>query len=117
MADEKMILRLSALIDRRAFLRRVGAAALGAVAALVGTPGLALALYNVYCCHLCQPNSGSCSNCACTWCWMCTYNLTHDYSCCECHRDNDYCLSGCSNVPCSYAVYLGRSPIRSGAGM
>jgi hypothetical protein len=110
---DKLVILLAEAIDRRSFLRRAGATALGVVAALLGVPMVALAYYPYGCCNLCQPRSQSCSNCACTWCWTCIYG-SHQMQCCECHRDPDYCGSGCSNVICSY-VNVG-SVAAAGAG-
>jgi len=116
MADEELIRRLSELIDRRRFLRRVGGAALGVVAALVGAPGIASALYSAYCCNLCNPNSGQCSGCACTWCWYCPYGQ-YTYICCECHSSNVDCGENCNNVPCSYAKRTHFSPVGAPSSM
>ncbi len=111
MLSEATLLGFAGAIDRRRFLRRVGASALGAIGGLIGLPGLAHAYYDVYCCHLCNPNSGTCTGCACTWCWACTFD-THDYACCECHSDTSNCGAGCGiNTPCSYAYRTPYAPV------
>jgi hypothetical protein len=90
--------------DRRVFLRRLGITTLGVVAGGLGLASSAKALTDYKCCNLCQPVSGSCTNCSCgTWCWQCYYCQTGEYlNCCECYRS-----PGCGcDTACSYtSVY------------
>ncbi len=58
MSTEKLVENLGKQLDRRKFLRNVGAAILSALVALMGSPGSAAA-YTFGCCNLCLPPSGS----------------------------------------------------------
>ena len=97
---------LAEKLDRRSFLGRVSLGLVGGLLALIGLPKESNALVTYYCCTLCKNPSGSCSNCACTWCWTCLSTIGRTFNCCECHGDNSYCGSGCSNVTCSYATII-----------
>jgi len=105
MSSEKIIQRLAKAMDRRSFLGKAGASALGTLMALLGVSS-ASALYTYKCCHLCRSPSPSCNNCACVWCWICPHSDGKNYQCCECHTNTSYCDAGCSNVNCSWG-YLG----------
>lgn len=111
MSTEKFVEILGEQISRRKFLTKVGVGTLGALAALLGTALPAEAVVWWKCCGLCLPNSGSCSGCACTWCWQCgPYTDGKCYLCCECHSTTSYCGSGCSNVYCSFGRQLSNCP-------
>jgi len=88
MSSEKIIQRLAKAMDRRSFLGKAGAGALGTLMALLGFPQDVSAHYIHYkCCHICNSNSSSCGSCACTWCWRCCYN-GQNIRCCECYSYN-----------------------------
>jgi hypothetical protein len=109
----EIVHRLGDLMNRRAFLRRVAAAAAGAVGLLQGWSGFGVAdtLYPCACCWLCRPcNYFPCSGCACTWTWHCPDQSGTIWRCHECHGTNTYCGSGCLNVICSRAERTGLSP-------
>ncbi len=103
MSAEKLVEALGKRVDRRAFLVKVGKGVVGGLLGLMGLPQSAAAV-GWKCCTLCENNSGSCSGCACQWCWTCYYAPENKcYKCCECHTDTSYCGRGCGNVDCSWA--------------
>jgi hypothetical protein len=97
---EELADKVGETVDRRRFLRRLGLGTLGLAVTAVGLPQKARATYQYKCCNLCQPPSGSCSNCSCgTWCWLCCGNcLTGEkWRCCECYRlPRCDCATACS---------------------
>lgn len=116
---ERMIERLGGLTDRRKFLRRGGAAAVGAAAVLTGaTTHTARGSHyigqsSVHGCSLCQ-SAGSCSY-VCSWCWWghCHQNVggssRHQTQCCEGYSNFPGCTGGCtSSLNCSF--YGGQRP-------
>lgn len=110
---ERLVEGIGKQMDRRSFLSKLGKLGVGAVGVLLGvavTPQKASALYDEACCHLCNPPSTSCSGCSCSWCWTCA-DCTQGgtYRCCECHNPGGYCGSGCTNVICSSAKFVGPS--------
>jgi hypothetical protein len=110
LSSEELISRVGALLDRRAFLQKIGQSAVAAVMLLLGMAPATLATYTCLCCHLCQACSTSpCTPCACIWAWTCTSGGKL-YRCVECHGDTSYCGSGCSNVVCSQYVWIGDGP-------
>jgi len=109
MSTERLAEGLAKRLDRRKTLARIGAALAGGVGGIFGFTREAGALYYWRCCGLCQPNSGSCSGCACAWCWTCPWDGYY-VRCCECHSNTSYCDSSCRNVQCSFAYQIGQSP-------
>jgi hypothetical protein len=109
MSMEKIVRRIGESLDRRSFLGKLGFGLAASLLGLFTLPEKAQGLVSYACCTLCKSNSGSCSGCACTWCWTCgPWGPRGDYySCCECHGDSSYCGAGCSNVTCSYVRVLG----------
>lgn len=107
MSDPELLRRLSSLLDRREFLRRTSAAVFGVVMGLLGLPGQAAATYQ-YCCTLCFDPGGSCSGCACQWCWTCRDTPTgRYYRCCECYTQTYQACNGtCSHVKCSTVALI-----------
>ncbi|MBI5877941.1 MAG: twin-arginine translocation signal domain-containing protein [Chloroflexi bacterium] len=114
MAPEKLVEAIARQIDRRDFLKKLGAGTFGALLAFLGLSRPAFAV-DVACCHLCySPGSTTCNTCA--WCWNCWWDpaLGGDgwgYQCCECHSTNDGCPYGdCGNVDHSYYRRVGTMP-------
>jgi hypothetical protein len=109
----EIVHRLGDLMNRRAFLRRVAAAAAGAVGLLQGWSGFGVAdtLYPCACCWLCKPcNYFPCSGCTCSWTWHCLDQSGVVWRCQECHGTNAYCDSRCVDVICSRARRTGLAP-------
>jgi hypothetical protein len=103
---DSLLRNLAEKLDRRSFLGKVTLGLAGSLLALIGVPRESKALVSYYCCTLCESPSGSCSGCACTWCWRCLSTIGRTFNCCECHKDDSYCGSGCSNVTCSWAYIV-----------
>lgn len=81
MATEKLVEAIARQIDRRDFLKKLGASTVGALPAFLGLSRPASA-YNYACCHLCWPaGSNSCTTCA--WCWSCLHEDGWWYACCD----------------------------------
>jgi len=109
---ERMIERLGGLTDRRRFLRRGGAAAVGAAAVLTGTKATTASAHFIgtssdHGCDLCR-SPGSC-NYACSWCWWghCHTNVggssRHQTQCCEGYSNYPGCTGDCtSSLACSF---------------
>jgi hypothetical protein len=99
MSLEELADKIGETADRRRFLMKLGIGTLGIAATALGFPQSSRA-YAYQCCGLCQPPSGSCTNCSCgTWCWFCCGNcLTGErWRCCECYRSPGCgCDSACS---------------------
>ncbi len=111
MATEKFVEAIARQINRRDFLKKLGAGTVGALLAFLGLSRPAFA-YNYACCHLCWP-AGSTSCTTCAWCWSCLHEDGWWYACCECHSTNDGCTGGgCTNVEHSYYYRLGMAPSR-----
>ena len=117
MSSEDLIRRVGDLVDRRAFLRRLGASAVGGLMLLLGIASPALGYYNCQCCLLCRPcSTAPCTPCACVWAWTC-YSGGKLWRCVECHGDTSYCGSQCLNVVCSQYVWIGDAPGSLGAAV
>lgn len=101
MSIDKLTEGLAKQLDRRTFLIRVGAGAIGALAALMGLPKNAAAAQYA-CCGLCVAYSSSCTGCYCQWSWYCC-DGHHLYKCKECYRGS----CSCNDQACSSAEYLG----------
>lgn len=92
---------LNRAMERRTFLGRAAATALGVIAASFGFATPAVATYTVQCCNLCRPYSQYCFGCACTWSWQCVTSTGRYYKCIECHDSATNCGSNCAGVYCS----------------
>lgn len=109
MSMEKLVERIAEGLDRRSFLGKMGFGLVAGVLGLFALPERSEAV-NYVCCHLCKSNSGSCSNCACVWCWSCgPWGPRGDfYQCCECFSSTSTCGGdSCLNVTCSYGRLIG----------
>ena len=104
MSVEGLVEKIGEATDRRRFLRRVGAASLGALGfSVFAEPAKA---YNFACCALCTAPSSSCkSSSACSWCWICCTNSNAMFRCCEGYPAGAGC-SGCVSA-CSWYDALG----------
>jgi hypothetical protein len=109
-STEGLVSEFARQINRRRFLKRVGASVLGALVAALGIPTTALATIGCKCCNLCScpggcgacQGSSHCSGCTCTWCWTCFDPPSGNYyRCCECNSDS-VCENNCIGVICSY---------------
>lgn len=106
MLAERLVEFLGKKMERRSFLGKLGIGAIGALTGLMGLSKPAAARCTFACCGLCVCPSGSCSNCACTWCWVCSTSPGVAYKCCECHSNTTWCGGQCRNVNCSWVEYL-----------
>jgi hypothetical protein len=106
-SNEKIVDFLGTQLERRKFLKTLGAGALLAVAGVIGLgPGVASA-YSYKCCNLCEAPS-SCSNPECDWCWYCCNTSDNTWwRCCEVHTGLANCGRNCSNIDCSTATLMG----------
>jgi hypothetical protein len=104
MSTEKLYELAAEITNRRRFLGKLGAAALGSFGMLFGLSTNALAYYDYACCHLCfQPGPATCSGCA--WCWTCLSGSNY-WQCCECHEPAGNCNSStCDGVVRSWATF------------
>ena len=110
MTAEKFVNRIGNHLQRRGFLKKLGAGAAGVTAAMVGSAATAnadTAPAAPLCCNLCEPNTPigqPCYGAYCTWAWNCCYGGTR-YRCVEgyyqgqCDPEGD-CTSGwrCSHM-------------------
>ena len=104
MSTERLVEGIAKLIDRRRFLARAAGSSLAGVAAVMGPSkvhGVRPAT-GAACCNLCYGDSGSCTGCACIWCWACCFDGYY-WNCCECHSATSDCGKDCNNVICSYS--------------
>lgn len=97
--------------DRRALLRKVGAASLGAVAATLGVTSTAEAS-GWRCCNLCRTRRESCPGSYCCWIWFCCCTSgcegRKSLHCAECYNSSaGGCDAGCDSVDCSAGYWLG----------
>ena len=118
MSTEKLVEDLGRKISRRGFLKTLGAGAVGALLAVLGSPKDASASHGgchyYACCCLCKA-AGAVTCGTCAWCWTCgPWGPRGDYyQCCECHNTNDGCpTAACGPVKNSYARLLGHAPER-----
>lgn len=103
MSAESLVEGLGARIGRRKYLVKLGTGTVGALLALMGLTQTVAA--SPYCCSLCNSDSGSCSGCACTWCWACCYG-DFLFDCCECFSAQQNCGRVCPAI-CSWTVNRG----------
>lgn len=104
MSTERLYELAAEITDRRRFLGKLGAAALGGFGMFLGFSTNAFALVSYACCNLCfSPGPASCSGCA--WCWTCLQG-SNFWHCCECHNPATNCGSpGCAGITNSYAIF------------
>lgn len=117
MSSDRMIEILGKTLERRRFLRNLGA---GGLAAVLTTLGLSRPVQangvHVACCHLCYSPGGDCSNTGCEWCWTCCLTATNTkYRCCEKFEIPEQTCDGstldnCVYVGCSTVTNLGGCP-------
>jgi len=109
MSTEKLAERLAQEIDRRSFVKRLGAGAVGTLLALMGvTPAAAERTVPAFvsCCDTCNPPQGSCSGCYCQWCWQCSdCAVGGTYRCCECYSRTESCIGDCPAI-CSSVKFI-----------
>jgi len=105
MSVEGLVGKIGEATDRRRFLRKVGAASLGALGfSVFAEPAEA---YDFACCHLCNAPSDSCaSQAVCSWCWNCCAGPRALFRCCEGYSAGQSCSGGCPAY-CSYYINLG----------
>ena len=107
MSMEGLAEKIGELADRRRFLRKVGAASLGALGFSVFAES-AKALYQFGCCTLCNAPSDTCQgSVACSWCWNCCSNPRLLLRCCEGYAAGVACNGSCPAAQCSYWINLG----------
>lgn len=105
--------RVGNAIERRAFLRRMVAAAAALAAGVLGIPR-ANASITVLCCRLCKdPFSCTYANCGCEWAWCCCHHGNKLYNCYECWNigtPQQYCQDKvCEEnfIKCSKVGFIG----------
>jgi hypothetical protein len=106
MSAEKLVHSVAAAIDRRRFLVKVAGAGVGLAASLMGAEvtasaaGAGPSLVQTDCCFTCKSPT-LCTNCACTWGWVCTDSSGCRFSCIECYGSSGSCIGNCVGVICS----------------
>ena len=106
MSMEGLAERIGELADRRRFLRKVGAASLGALGFSVFAE-TAKANYVFGCCNLCNAPLSNCATAAaCSWCWNCCSGPRTLLRCCEGYSAGHVCDGNCPAF-CSYYINLG----------
>lgn len=105
--SERVVESLSKFVNRRRFLRDVGAAAIGGALLLMGMPQTAAAI-TCKCCSFPQVNycsTNPCASCGCRYAWYCTHSDGLLYQCNDC---------GCP--PPGNCAYYRPGPSLAGAG-
>lgn len=107
MATEKLVENLVRQIDRRNFLKKLGASTVGALLTLMGLSQAALACcVSFHCCALCcspgptiTPGSCPTSTSDGVWCWTCGDGC-QTWRCCESKQAGSNCARDCTGVDC-----------------
>ena len=120
MSTEDLVRVVGEQTNRRGFLRRAGAGALGITFGILGLPKDAFGA-NYKCCSLCKtPPQSSCSCGVCSWCWTCCWNNNSGswkVNCCEYYTNRSYCNgSSCTSVCCSTGNTIGKCGATPEAG-
>jgi hypothetical protein len=108
MSAEQLVQGVAAAINRRRFLVKIAGASAGLVGGLVGAPltasasgtGVSPSLVQTDCCWTCLSPT-LCTNCVCTWGWVCTTSSGCRFSCIECYGNGGSCVGDCNGVICS----------------
>lgn len=89
MSTDRLAQAVADVVDRKRFLKKIGALTLGGAAAAMGVASPA---QGASCCNLCN-SATNCDGCACVWCWCCTAGGF--WRCCECYSAGQGCSGGC----------------------
>lgn len=106
MSSEELVQSVAGAIERRGFLVKLGGAGVGLVAGLMGVEvnasasGVSPSLVHTDCCWTCKSPT-LCTNCTCTWGWVCTDSIGCRFSCIECYGSSGSCTGNCVGVICS----------------
>ncbi len=115
MSNDKIFDLAAQMVDRRKFLAKLGAGALGSIGIMLGLSTKALALYSYECCNLCNPaNSPNCCGGQCAWCWTCYSGVW--WQCCECYQPGYPCNGTCGHTICSWYRFYSYRPAPTTAG-
>jgi hypothetical protein len=107
--NDKIVEKLTKMVSRRGILASLTAGAAALASSLLGNSRASAATFQVACCHLCEPSTTPCTDCACSWSWYCTDDARCvTYSCFECYLIPNYCGPLCLGVvKCSRAIRVG----------
>lgn len=82
--SERIVRSLGDLVNRRRFLRKAGAAAVGGAMLLLGIPSVAAAVQCKCCTFPYYCSTNACPSCPCRYTWYCTHTDGTYWQCNDC---------------------------------